>query len=558
MSIEELKIKERLAGDFSYFSAAALKVVAKDNVLKPMLLNNAQRLIEKEIRDMESKNLPVRVIIVKARQLGASTYTSGRFIWKAVTKENQSVLQVAHEVEAAQGLLAKTQGFYDNLPDPLKPKTKYRTKAELYFEGLNSSYKIATANNPSLGRSRTFTHVHLSEVAFWGPKGEQALLSVTQAVPNRPNTSIIIESTSNGFDNAYADLVDKAMKKESDYRIIFLGWSLDPEYAMGEEVAFALKDYELEIKETYKLSYRQLRWRRYAIENLCQGSEELFAQEYPLNVEESFLYTGRPCFSLAALTEMRMHAAAPEFVGTVDTVTGELKGSKEEELKLWSYAVPGQTYVLGVDTAEGVESKGLDRDYSAIQIINARTLEQVGVFRSRISVDLFPHVIIYLAKMFNNAYIVPEVNNHGLAVVQKLRELRYHRIYRQYNHTYVNAERTEKIGFTTTKRTKPMIIGHLAELIREKSCMLKDTTTLGECSKFSQDNRGRLRATTGHDDTVMALALAYWGVKYSPVQVEITKSVPKIRRQTIDELFAQNDGTESDWVRENFKEAREV
>ncbi len=553
---ERLRVVTRLKEDFKYYSAGCLKLVDKNAVTRPFVMNKAQQRIEDAIQEQETAGLPVRILIVKARQLGASTYVTGRFLWKAATQTNQSIMEVAHDVESAQGLLSKVRFYYENLPSVIQPLTKYRTKQELFFEDLNSSFKVATANNESLGRSRTLTMVHLSEVGFYGKEGEKALLSVTQAVPDKPGTAIIGESTSNGMDSIWYDLVDGSLRGENAYKVVFLGWFLDPDYCLPDKSPMELSHEEADLKKEHKLSYGQLRWRRHAIDNLCQGSIDKFRQEYPSNCKESFMYSGHPCFSLAELTLMRERVKAPIFRGDVDTVGKCLTENKEGDLKIYEYGNKNTTYCMGLDVAEGIEDGDLDRDYSVLQILNAVTLKQVAVLRTRVSTDLLPYVVFFLGKMYNYAYLCPEINNHGLAVVQKLKDLRYNRIYKRRNLEQNHPDRTSLLGFKTTKNTKPVIIDGLAELIRTGETELNDVTTLNELSKFSKDPRGKMGATTGHDDTVIALALSCFMLRYAPVQREVMtqhkKKQPLNFRQTFDEMANQPANEQEAWVKETF------
>ena len=553
---DSAKVLDRLSHDFRYFSAACLRIVNKQGELVPLVLNKAQEKLLMLIRRQEKVKKPVRIIIVKARQLGMSTFIAAYFFWKTLTKKHRSSLIVADEIKDAQGLLNKSQIFYDNLPGELKPPKKYRTKKEIYFDKLNSSIEVDTASNESLGRSRTFQMVHMSECAFYPNQAEKAMLSLKQTVPLHNETYVILESTANGLDNMFYEEVRRAQANESEYEIIFLPWYTDPQYRLGEDLEFDLTDKEKEIKKKFKLDYAQLRWRRYTIANQCGDSEEKFMQEYPSTVDEAFQYSGHPVFNPVILKEMRNTLSPIEFIGSVNILKEELEEKDNGELEIYKWPKEGHVYSIGIDPALGIEDQKLDRDYTVICGVDAFTKEQVFQWRGRVEWDRIAHIAVLLARHYNDAYLVPEGNNHGLAVISKIRDLHYPFLYKERDYAETGLDRKERIGFLTTSRSKPMIISHFVELFREKLIKVNSIELLEEMSKFTQDKRGRMRGTMSHDDTVMAMALALWGTRYAPVILAVEDSRPKkidctIKFKDLDKI-SRNKFAESDWVRETF------
>lgn len=547
-------IISRLSLDFEYFCASCLKIVDKEGNLIPFVLNPIQKRLLKKLESNTSK--PIRKIIVKARQLGCSTFISAYYFWKVLTNKHISCLITADELKNAQSLLQKAHVFLDNLPEILRPVNKYRSKNELYFENLNSSFQIDTATNASLGRSRTFQLVHLSEVAYFA-NGKDALLSLRQTVADKPNTSIILESTANGLDNIFYEEVQRSLRNESDYEVIFFPWFANSEYTLGEDTEFELTEKEKDLKQQFKLTFGQLRWRRRAITDKCQDSEDLFCQEYPSTLEEAFRYTGHPVFDLARLSSQAQDAPPPSFIGNLNLITNSLEESKNSTIKIWEYPQPDNVYLIGLDSAEGKENTDLKRDYSVIQVFNAFNKEQVAVYRSQEAWDIVAYVAVWLAKFYNKAYLVIESNNHGLAVISKVRDLHYPFLYKERDYNETGIERQERIGFRSTNRSKPMLISFFAEMFRDGFIRMNDRVTLDEMSKFSQDSTGRLRASIGHDDTVMSAALAIWGLRYAPITRKIPVKEEEIRwLPKMGEQWSNQDevtGIETAWVRKMFK-----
>lgn len=555
MTAEDAMVLDRMRRDFPFFAAATLKLVNKAGDLVPFMLNNAQRKILTAIRKQEKAKQPVRLIIVKGRQLGCSAFISAYYFWKVMTKRNVSALIVADEHKDSQGLLQKSHIFYDNFPNFIRPTKKYRSKKELYLQDLNSSLEVDTASNTSLGRSRTFQLVHLSEKAFYPGEAEKAMLSLKQTVPLLSNTYIIEESTSNGIDNIFYDDVQRALSKSSEYEVVFLPWTLDDSYALGEEEPFELDPEEQKIKREHKLLWRQLRWRRYIIENQCQGLVELFKQEYPLTVEESFLYSGHPVFNPVKLKEAYNNRKQTVFRGYIDILKETLIEHPNGELKIYGYPNANRVYTIGLDPAFGIEVETLDRDYTAIVGWDAISKEQVFSFKSRIQWDEVAHIAVILGKYYNNAYIIPERNNHGLAVISKMRDLKYGFIYRERDYDETGLERKDELGFLTTQRKKPLLISHFVDLFKADSVTIHDEELINEMSTYTQDKRGRLCASHGkHDDLVMSAALGLWGVKYTPIQMLIENSKPFSFKSgiSIKDLSDFGKRPEAQWLKETF------
>lgn len=545
----------RMRHDFRYFAAACLYVVDKESQERPFVPNKAQERILKHIEKAEKEKHPVRLIIPKARQLGVSTLIDGYHFWRCWRQANQYALVAAHDNDSARYLLAKIQYFYDRLPEALRPHAKYRSKKEIYLQDLDSAFEVATASNETLGRSRTYTLAHLSEAAYYGQAGETAMASLLGGIPPKPQTSVIIESTANGMDNSFYSMTKKALEGANSFEVVFLPWWEEDEYRIEGAEPFRLDETEQRLWQDHGLGYDRLAWRRYAINNICQGSEELFCQEFPSTVEEAFRYTGSPVFHLPTLTRMRHEVQPPRFEGDIDPSNGKLTTGGRKTFQMWEAPQSHKVYTIGVDTAQGIEQAGGsgDRDYSVVQVYDVIDNKQVAVYRDRVSIELFPYIVKAIGMMYNQAYAIVESNNQGLAVLQRLADLRYRKLYKERNYNEEYPDRTENLGFRTTTKTKPIVVYNLAEMVRDEGLVINDPTTLDEMSRFSVDDKGKLGATIGHDDTVMAMAFACFGRRYAPVQTEVRKaSKTQIGKPlTIDDL-------DSLWHNPREKELREM
>lgn len=277
-----------------------VKIRDKNSKIIPLKLNEPQLKYYNTIKELKKQNKPVRIIILKARQMGFSTETEAIFFKETVTKTNVNTAIVAHKEDSTTNLFNMSKLMYNELPDEIKPDKKASNAKELVFNnkdgtGLNSKIKCMTAGGEGVGRSDTIDNLHLSELAFWQGDKKQTLLGLLQAVPNTSNTMIIIESTANGYEY-FKELWDNAVAGKNDFVPLFIGWNELQEYKMPY-TGFELTKEEKELQKLYGLTLEQLTWRRWCIANNCGGDEEQFKQEYPINPEEAFISTGKCYFN---------------------------------------------------------------------------------------------------------------------------------------------------------------------------------------------------------------------------------------------------------------------
>jgi hypothetical protein len=287
----------RLRTDLEYFAKHALQLRPKTGPLEAFAFNPAQHKLHKLIEEQRAKNGRVRVIILKARQLGVSTYTAARLLHQTITKPGLRTIIIGHERRASSNLFEIVKRFFDFLPEGIKPSVGTSNAESLVFDRLDSGYIVTVATGEGTGRSATAQLLHASEAAFWADLPLQ-MASLMQTVPDLPGTEIIIESTANGY-NDFHSLWRKAETGESEFMPIFLPWSLDPGYRREVDIDFLMTGDEKKLAETYGLDAEQIAWRRAKVNQL--GSGERFPQEYPLVASEAFISSSFDSFIPADL-----------------------------------------------------------------------------------------------------------------------------------------------------------------------------------------------------------------------------------------------------------------
>ncbi|MGB2146905.1 MAG: hypothetical protein ACPHZ7_08065 [Vibrio toranzoniae] len=245
-------------------------------------------------------------------------------------------------------------------------------------------------------------------------------------------------------------------------------------------------------------------------------------QEYPSTPQEAFLTSGRRVFDaiqcMAAEGRCRkpllIYEVCPE-TGRMTDVRDEIDNTKVGEelvnglmnyLLVWELPDEEEDYGLGADIAEGLEHG----DRSSLDVLNSRG-EQVAHWFGTLDTDLFAKVIAHVGFFYNKAYVGPERNNHGHATLNTLREIYpISRIYtEEYHDRDDDREETTRLGWLTTKSSKPIVIGNLKEDLRHEVDGIRWIGTLTEMNTYVYDSKGATNAMDGSfDDQVMSYAIA--------------------------------------------------
>ena len=298
MTPEDKEIRQKLKDNFIHYASKCLKIRTKSGSVEPFTLNKAQLHIHAEIERQKGETGKVRVMILKGRQQGCSTYVGGRFYHIVSWTKGTQAFILTHALDATQNLYKMAQRYYENTPGCVKPQVSTSNAKELIFGLLDSGYKLGTAENKAVGRSATIQLLHGSEVAFWANASEHAK-GIMQAVPSEPKTEIILESTANGIGNFFHQQWQQAEAGLSDFRAIFVPWYWQDEYKREIDEGFVSTAEEDELKEIYGLTDEQLNWRRYKIAELSvsgQDGDKAFKQEYPCSSQEAFQTTGEDTY----------------------------------------------------------------------------------------------------------------------------------------------------------------------------------------------------------------------------------------------------------------------
>lgn len=521
-----------------------LKIKTKSGTVVPFRLNDAQRKLYAVAKRQQDAGKPVRLIILKARQLGFSTLTEGLIFHACATRKNVNALIVAHREDATANLFRMSKLFYDELPAPVKPMLRASNAQELVFEnpsklrserearpGLRSRIRCATAGGRGIGRSDTLQCVHLSEYAFWpdGADGKASTLAgILQAVPSLPGTMVVIESTANGFED-FKERWDAAVAGENDFEPVFFAWFENPEYSMPVVPGTEWTPEERDLKAAYQLTDEQLQWRRWCIANNCGGSLDMFRQEYPASPGEAFLHSGTGVFDNEQIVLRMERLPGPAERG--EFADGEWTESETGAITLYELPEEGVPYVLGGDTA------GEGSDYFTAIVIDNVSGRIVAKLRQKYSEPEYVRQIFALGRFYNDALVAIETN-FSTYPVMKLQEMEYPNQYsREREDTYTRQMR-KSYGFRTDRQSRPRAIANLVEVFSSHPEWFTDRELLEEMLTFCYNEDHRPEALAGkHDDLVMGAAITY-AVRHQQRMTVLTEP-EKPREKLIDQMKRQ-------------------
>ena len=521
-----------------------LKIKTKSGTVVPFRLNDAQRKLYAVAKRQQDAGKPVRLIILKARQLGFSTLTEGLIFHACATRKNVNALIVAHREDATANLFRMSKLFYDELPAPVKPMLRASNAQELVFEnpsklrserearpGLRSRIRCATAGGRGIGRSDTLQCVHLSEYAFWpdGADGKASTLAgILQAVPSLPGTMVVIESTANGFED-FKERWDAAVAGENDFEPVFLAWFENPDYSMPVVPGTEWTPEERELRDAYRLTDEQLQWRRWCIANNCGGSLDMFRQEYPASPGEAFLHSGTGVFDNEQIV-LRLERL-PEPAGRGEFTDGEWTESETGAITLYELPEEGVPYVLGGDTA------GEGSDYFTAIVIDNVSGRIAAKLRQKYSEPEYVRQIYALGRFYNDALVAIETN-FSTYPVMKLQEMEYPNQYsREREDTYTRQMR-KSYGFRTDRQSRPRAIANLVEVFSSHPEWFTDRELLEEMLTFCYNEDHRPEALAGkHDDLVMGAAITY-AVRHQQ-RMTVLAEPEKPREKLIDQMKRQ-------------------
>ena len=515
-----------------------LYIVDKKNNLVKFTLNEEQDKLLQHVEYCLANDKPIRMIVLKARQIGSTTFFTALGFWWSAMNRNVTYGIVAHLMKSAESIFQKCKVFYNNLPLEMQPTTTQMSGEGITFDkkngkGINSKIQFATVNE-GVYRGQTITYLHLTENAFWDGNVQAIENSLAPTVALNPKTMVVRESTANGY-NFFKDDWDRAVQNKSDYTPFFFGWQDHGEYTINPPIDFRLTEKEKDIKERFDLTDGQVFWRRYQIENNYGGNEIWFAQENPMTPEEAFVAAGAGVFDAETIVKGYEASVEPKTIDIKSVPTFEkllvweepkVQHKKEYAKKSqWSYEKQEYEYVdtdllveektFKTPYTVGIDTSGMGADYNQIVVVNNITKEVVARYgKKSIAEEQLAMISVEIAKMYHDAMIVPEVN-YSHEITNFILKLGYKNIYITENLAAQGGGVIGSIqyGFKTTQRTKPAIISALRSHLNANPKIIRDREFWYEAEYYLLEDptTNKMNASQGHhDDIIIATAIAMY------------------------------------------------
>jgi hypothetical protein len=418
-----------------------------------------------------------RFVIMKCpRQVGKTTTTVAYLLWTILFHDSQTIAVLANRGETARAILGKLQLAYENLPMWLQQGIVEWNKGRVELE--NGSVIIASSTSGSAARSGSFNIVFLDEFAFVpGNIATDFFTSVYPVITAGTKTKIIIVSTPNGMNLFYKIWTD-AINKKNNYIPFEVHWSMVP----GRDEA----------------------WKEETIRNT---SEYQFRQEF----ETEFLGSSNTLISGKKLQELVYQEPVADF---------DMMKIYEQPFKGDDLTTKDHLYMIVVDVSEG---RNLDAQAFSVIDISATPYKQVASYRSTsMSAMLFPTIIYNAARLYNDAYILVEINTNPTVADIIHQDLEYENLLKIFTGNKKPQQlssgfgRGVQLGLKMSVAVKRIGCSNLKTLVEGNKLILNDFDTISELTTFVADKTS-FKADDGHnDDLVMGLVMFAWasGQKY--------------------------------------------
>ena len=460
--------------------------------------NKAQRIIDDTIKTLKKTGKPIRLIILKPRQIGCTTYFIVRNFDQVYWHKNQFCAIIAHLREKAHDIFTEIVKFvYKEIPQELQFESYTDTVNHIGFQETQSQIKVTTD-----GHGITPNLVHFTEVARMREPKEM-IGETLQGLPLMSGIAVL-ESTANGRGGFFYETWQESVNDpENVWTPIFLEWWHQEEYSLPVTEDFELTEYENELMNNFEpqgLTVENLMFRRIKVKETGARRDEktgltgelLFQQNYPMTSQEAFIIASGCIFDVDKLHKMELAKPLPLRVQQIG----------RGYYKTFSLAEENTSYLIAADT-----SFGAGKDYSVAIVFEKKTRRIMATLRGKYPSIDFGKYLIRLGKIYNNALLVVE-RNMGAAVLNHLIN------YCDYKNVYYHAEfdqkrkRLLKPGFPTSTVTRNIMIGELQDAIAYDHIDILDDVVVAECLNFGiSSGKGKVEAMTGNDDCVIALAI---------------------------------------------------
>lgn len=518
--------------------------------------NKMQQLFEQERH--------TRNIILKSRQLGMTTYSLIDRIDQALFKRNTEALIIFQDQNVSRKKFRDVVMLAFNMvPAPMRDQLwkVVNDKAEQLTVDFGSG-ETSTIMTAISGRGSTPNTVHISEYAKicsdYPDKAEEIRRGLIPAVP--ASGRVDIESTAEGVAGDFHDTFWEAWNRGTpshplQFKAHFFNWQLDtdiieatPYFEIPAEHQATFRDYQ----KQHKLTDKEINWYYLTWENVAGKDWARMKEQYPTTPEEAFEVAGDKYFDKQSVDRLTANTSKPE---------------GHYGWKVYEKPMPNAVYAIGADVSEGI-----GRDASAASIIRFDK-EKSKVVATYVNDSIEPgdyaDVLEMMARKYNNALIAIERNNHGHAVIQRIKD-NYWNLYKEQRTDKRTNERTERIGWLTRQKNKIDMLDTMRDTLINDELEVPSKDVQYEMRMFPKEYvamRENDKKITKHFDLLIATCICYkmLDVVYlgkTRTSVSSTSADPtlgglsNVAEQKVGRPLEKMDPTEAEWARQLERQER--
>lgn len=555
-----LFVNTRCDCDFEFFAAYALTIEDKETAEHfNFILRKAQRKLLHELESMRLSGVPIRVVLLKARQWGGSTLVQMYMFWiQQRLKKNWHITVCAQVDDAAKNIRHMYEiaaNYYPSDLGKVSLSPYAKSQKNLICGETGGIIGVGSVQNPDQFRSYSNKMIHMSEVGIWQstPRrtGAQIASSLKNAIANVPYSLIVEESTAKGVGNYFHDEWLAAVNEKSRYKAVFVPWFEIEMYENNidnyPDFISSMSDYD-NFLWSLGATLENIKWYRDYKSGENKSTQEMM-EEYPSTPEEAFISSGTRVYQHSYVANARKTVIDPVFVGKIeaDASTGKkalnninLVKDIHGNLRIWSHPektveIEGKMYKVAnryglFGDFGGTSEKA---DFSALRVIDRIMMVWGGLpeiaaeWHGHLDAMLFAWICAQIGTIYDNGLLALESNtpdqdknnegNHFLTAITQLEGV-YDNLYCRNNFESINQDFIPKYGFHTNTATKTMIIDRHKEAMRNLEYAERSKHACDEFDYFENKQSGKMGAQDGkHDDLVITSAGVVWlALEYMP------------------------------------------
>ncbi|MDR1883067.1 MAG: hypothetical protein LBR26_09865 [Prevotella sp.] len=595
LEVERIRVRT----DFEYVAASYFKIKPKpkkdpftgqDVILEmdiPFILNRGQRKLLKVLEYLRLKGVPIRIILLKARQWGGSTLVQLYMGWLQLFHHRQwnSVIcaHIENTARIVKGMYAKMLKYIppeliaDGASKTLSMRPYEKSSKTSIIAGPDCRITIGSAEKPDGVRGEEAVMAHCTEIGIWketkGKTPADILNSVTSGIPLVADSMIVYESTAKGVGNLFHREWLRSKSGKGNMTPVFIAWFEIESYSVKIDnfIDFinSMNDYEYNLWDK-GATLEQINWYR----QMSNGypDEWSMRQEYPSDDIEAFQSSGKRKFDIYMVQNMRKFNKEPLFYASVESplilkdcdtrdkqkeflkksFLKKLEGIPRKDdnlLKIWSPPTIEnikRRYVASVD----IGGRSDEADWSVISVFDRKYMtepggvpEKVAQWRGHIDHDLLAWKAAQIASIYDNALLVIESNtleteetegDHFEYILDELGGV-YDNMYCRNSAQRIKENLPPKWGFHMNGSSKTLVIDNMVNMLREEGYYERDAACCDELDQYEIKQNGKLGAIDGcHDDILMATAIGVYvcyDFKYLPIPEAFIPHEPKTRKK---------------------------